>query len=503
MPGGLAVLGAIAASYGLAKDIFLFCKRLHDAKSEIPAILLRFENDANLLGHLEGFFTEAVLESLDDESLDHLQRVFSYLLPILQSVRTRLSKYEHNTFWDRTRWAIVGNDLKLPEENIYGWIDRLQKCLVLFPNPVKSQLLLSVGGSSALLGTAMAHQRMEQTITRFREIGRQQTSDLGADLRLSDTAFESLQPSSSGQVVMIRQRHYLVEWKRIPASDANDERIQGEAIEDIIKLVSVLSAVEPSKMFSMRAIKYFEYPAEPTVPFGIVYELPAQFDIPVRLGEILERTDDRGGRVLKHSLDQRFELVRQIASAILFIHSIGWVHKGVQTSNIWLANRQNLASTSHTYPENLGTAFLAGFDYTRREISRSTGDEASGGGWRKALYQHPERFQQQGSSRQQQALRPPFIPEHDIYGLGVVLIEIGRWKPLDTYKHLFENATPLERKANLETMAEGLKVSMGRRYSEVCKRCLCILDGENRSIRDTPDIRHVLFDLEDLAAATS
>jgi hypothetical protein len=120
MPGGLAVLGAIAASYGLAKDIFLFCKRLHDAKSEIPAILLRFENDANLLGHLEGFFTEAVLESLDDESLDHLQRVFSYLLPILQSVRTRLSKYEHNTFWDRTRWAIVGNDLKLPEENIYG-----------------------------------------------------------------------------------------------------------------------------------------------------------------------------------------------------------------------------------------------------------------------------------------------------------------------------------------------------------------------------------------------
>jgi hypothetical protein len=159
--------------------------------------------------------------------------------------------------------------------------------------------------------------------------------------------------------------------------------------------------------------------------------------------------------------------------------------------------------TGCTYPENLGTAFLAGFDYTRREISRSTGDEVSGGGWRKALYQHPERFQQQGPSGQQQALRPPFIPEHDIYGLGVVLIEIGRWKPLDTYKHLFENATPLERKANLETMAEGLKVSMGRRYSEVCKRCLCILDGENRSIRDTPAIRHVLFDLEDLAAATS
>jgi hypothetical protein len=99
MPTGFAVLGAISASWGFAKDIVSTCKRYHDSKTEIPAILLRLENDTILLGCLDKFFTEDILQTLDDESVDHLQRVFSYLLPILQSTPTRLLKYKSSTVW--------------------------------------------------------------------------------------------------------------------------------------------------------------------------------------------------------------------------------------------------------------------------------------------------------------------------------------------------------------------------------------------------------------------
>lgn len=87
--------------------------------------------------------------------------------------------------------------------------------------------------------------------------------------------------------------------------------------------------------------------------------------------------------------------------------------------------------------------------------------------------------------------------------LGVILIEIGRWKPLHTYKHLFEQVSALERKRNLEAMTDGLKITMGKRYVDIALRCLQILDGAHASARGGPSIRHILFDLEDLATATA
>lgn len=496
MVASFAVLGAISASWGFAKDIVSFCKLYHDAKTEIPAILLRFENDTTLLGCLNKFLTEDVLENLDDESVDHLQRVFSYLLPILQSTQTRLWKYKSSSKWNQAKWIAVGEDLKSAEHALYEWVDRLQKCLVLLPNPTKDQLLTYVGESSSLVGTAMAHQKMEETILKFQKLGHPGSKVLVEKLRLQEGFGNHFKPWSGGQLIAMNSKTYLVEWKRLPASDASNKAMRDEAEEEIGKLVSVLSAIDAAKMFSMRATKYFVSQAEPTVPFGIVYELPARFDAPVQLSQLLSMTDDGGNRILKHSLDQRFELARQIASAILFIHSIGWVHKGVQTSNIWIANRQ---SSTFTYPSYLGTAFLAGFDYTRREAGRSTGDETVSGGWHRQLYQHPERTQEDSEGQ----TGTDFVPEHDIYALGVILIEIGRWKPLHTYKHLFEHVSALERKKNLEVMTEGLKITMGKRYVDIALRCLRVLDGRHASVRGGPAIRHILFDLEDLATATA
>jgi hypothetical protein len=493
MPSGFAVLGAISASWGFAKDIVSICKRYHDSKTEIPAVLLRLENDTVLLGCLDKFFTEDVLQNLDDESVDHLQRVFSYLLPILQSTTTRLLKYKSNTTWDRTKWITVGDDLKSAESALYEWVDRLQKCLVLLPHPTKSQLLTYIGQSSSLVGTAMAQQRMEERILEWQKLARSGTGDLGEDLLLQDGFGQDFEPWSGGRFSTIGSTKYLVEWKRLPASDSGVDRIRREAQQEIVKLVSVLSDIDAAKMFSLRAVKYFVSQVEPTVPFGIVYELPTRFDTPVQLSKLLGTTDDQGSRILQHSLDQRFQLGRQIASAILFIHSIGWVHKGVQTSNIWMANRQ---SSSLAYPECLGTAFLAGFDYTRRVEGRSTGDETVGGGWLRQLYQHPDRVQKDSDEQE-------YLPEHDIYALGVILVEIGRWKPLATYKHLFEHNSAAECKRNLEVMADRLKITMGRRYVDVALRCLRILDGQRASIREGPAIRNILFDLEDLSTATA
>ena len=129
MPGGFVVLGAITASWGLFKDIVSFMKAVHNAKTAIPAILLRFENDSTLMAALATLFTEEVIDSLRDADVDHLQRVFDYLLPILQSISVRLRRYGRNNIWDKAKWAVVSKDLQSSEEDIYTWVQRLQNCL--------------------------------------------------------------------------------------------------------------------------------------------------------------------------------------------------------------------------------------------------------------------------------------------------------------------------------------------------------------------------------------
>lgn len=291
---------------------------------------------------------------------------------------------------------------------------------------------------------------------------------------------------------------YLVEWKRLPASEAANAVSKQNAEKELLKLISVLSAVNAEEMYLLRAVHYFVAGTEPTVPFGVVYELPAvsRLQSPISLMQRLEESSKAGNRVLAHSLDQRFELARQIASGILFIHSVGWVHKGIQSSNIWMANS---LSPGLAYPEHLGTAFLAGFDYTRRSDATSTGDETVGLGWRRQIYLHPDRVAAV-STGETSVL---FEPEFDIYALGVVLVEIGRWEPLYTYPKRFEKVTGLERKQTLKAMADGMRITMGKRYVDVTLRCLQIRDEGRITRRGGPAIRDTLMDLEDLAIAAS
>src|SRR5579859_883714 len=121
MVTGFEVIGAISASYSFTKDIVAFFKAVYDSKTDIPTILLRFENDAKLLEHLTVFFDQKILDNLDEDSLSHLLRVFSHILPVAQSVCVKLQRYKRNKLWDRATWAIVGKDLQSSEQDIYDW----------------------------------------------------------------------------------------------------------------------------------------------------------------------------------------------------------------------------------------------------------------------------------------------------------------------------------------------------------------------------------------------
>ena len=130
----------------------------------------------------------------------------------------------------------------------------------------------------------------------------------------------------------------------------------------------------------------------------------------------------------------------------------------------------------------LGNVSLVGFNYARRAggvvESQGFGDYD----WESQIYCHPK--------RQRKAVDPTlgpgghlgedvdyFLEKHDVYSIGVVLLELGLWKDLGTFKdargvlRLYE-ATPDQRQAALMDLSRTLPRVVGKTYTALVQRCL-------------------------------
>jgi hypothetical protein len=183
-----------------------------------------------------------------------------------------------------------------------------------------------------------------------------------------------------------------------------------------------------------------------------------------------------------HPLSDRFRIAKQLSKSVSYIHTYGFVHKNICPETIL---------TFKDGESSLGSSFLIGFEKFRTAEGRTlrSGDSA----WEKDLYRHPHR----------QGLTPveDYIMQHDIYSLGVCLLEVGLWESFIIYDHEGKNPSPsaalgltLESpesrnpfsiKHHLVSLARDiLPRRMGTRYAEVVETCLTCLDENNADFGD-------------------
>lgn len=181
-----------------------------------------------------------------------------------------------------------------------------------------------------------------------------------------------------------------------------------------------------------------------------------------------------------HSLSDRLEIAKDLARSISFVHTFGFVHKNVRPENI-------LVSTDKA--SSLGHSFLVGFEDFRNAEGHTLrfGDSA----WETNLYRHPRR----------QGLSPDdyFIMQHDIFSLGVCLLEVGIWESFVLYNWdgtCFPapilcalsgglSTGPVWAKDLLVTLARDvLPKRMGTKYARVVETCLTCLDEGNADFGD-------------------
>ncbi|EEU39135.1 uncharacterized protein NECHADRAFT_15666, partial [Fusarium vanettenii 77-13-4] len=180
------------------------------------------------------------------------------------------------------------------------------------------------------------------------------------------------------------------------------------------------------------------------------------------------------------TLSRRFSIAQELAKSVSYIHVFSFVHKNIRPETILDFDTEGKDGAS---------VFLLGFEDFRQEDGRTRrrGDDAL----ERNLYRHP--------SRQGIVLKEGFLMQHDIYSLGVCLLEIGLWQSFVNYEAgenktlspiigVSSDASHDEAAAFLLTSVKDrfvklaqteLRECMGTRYSEIVETCLTCLDPGN------------------------
>ena len=210
---------------------------------------------------------------------------------------------------------------------------------------------------------------------------------------------------------------------------------------------------------------------------------PDEFRVPTCLGYIEDPVEARFGIVLDSLSDEsesllswfsqvessidRPAIAHQVAESLLYLHAVNWLHKGLRSAGV-VFNKTATASYG-----SLGHLSISGFGF-----SRPSNDSFTSSGpphdskW--ALYCHPTYLDTERKSG--------YRKSYDIYSLGIILIEIAFWKPIDQILQSLhsgrDSALDNERQdtrtriLDSNTVLEQVRLNMNDGYAKATRACI-------------------------------
>jgi hypothetical protein len=161
-----------------------------------------------------------------------------------------------------------------------------------------------------------------------------------------------------------------------PAANAD------KTTKEVRNLARILAEVDPSTFGLLKCRGVIKTANAKSLPpwgpplsdFKFIFNIPPQLSNPQSLRTVLlSRTS--------YSLDERLDLAKRLASSILFVHTVQFVHKNIRPETVIIFQNEH----SH-----IGAPFLAGFEQFRVEDSHTyrAGDDL----WQHNLCKLPPNF---------------------------------------------------------------------------------------------------------------
>ncbi|KAK5048235.1 hypothetical protein LTR84_005905 [Exophiala bonariae] len=260
----------------------------------------------------------------------------------------------------------------------------------------------------------------------------------------------------------VRPIRVLQEWKLGQPNWGDNERTTATTRAD--RLASMLRIEhKPPKLrcLDLAAYTITDGPQN-RLDFCFLYHPPPFANgaiLPLTLHTALTTLSERK----RPTLAQRFGIAATLAESLLAFHTANWLHKAVCSTNVlFFADAQNELP-------NFRQPFMAGFEFSRPDTVRDLTLEgpASSSGF--DAYCHPELVASLTGNGER---RRRYQRRFDIYGLGVVLLEIGCWMTVATILRSRQGMEGTTHDHLLETVKMSLPSRVGSRYKQAVWECL-------------------------------
>ncbi|KAI1867119.1 uncharacterized protein JN550_007171 [Neoarthrinium moseri] len=268
----------------------------------------------------------------------------------------------------------------------------------------------------------------------------------------------------------------LVEWKAVDATLAEARgdgvvfgTVMDQRIKNIARLLRSDNKPEELRTLTCLGVVTTTGTSDFSKQYGMLYQIPSTTYS--TLSDALETSKN------DFFLEDRFSLAVVLAKAMLYLHLAGWLHKGIRGDNIVFFVQDD---TKY----DLSKPYLVGFEYSRESRPNAQTEDVLED-TESNLYRHPEvqgvprELAEQSGLSETQKTRPPFSAKHDIYSLGIVLLEIGlmksAWSMLETAKTQQDyksHSAANFRAWLLESQVPCLGPLAGRSYMEAVRSCI-------------------------------
>lgn len=312
----------------------------------------------------------------------------------------------------------------------------------------------------------------------FQKAVMQQTPTLinFVDLELMD--FDSVESRSFGRY---QNHHIWLEWRE-QAEERPPIRIQRIIEQRVMQLTALLCCKNKPILFrSPCRLGYVRDDSEGVPQYALVYHAGQSSES--------KRTEIRDLRAMftkmsTPSLGTRMALASALADSLFYLHAVSWLHKGIRSNNVVFIMKSESAGRNDEEegvirgPANsLSSPLLSGFDYSRPDlIEENTFHNVRSPAH--DLYCHADLLQMK-ANRSRKA--------HDIYSLGIVLIEIAVWQPIESVLNVQVRRSRLleigHKLAKLNERGSALRAELAARVGDGYVRAVntCV-SGESGSL---------------------
>ena len=157
---------------------------------------------------------------------------------------------------------------------------------------------------------------------------------------------------------------------------------------------------------------------------GFVFERPGESDpygdtsftvMPRTMLQLILQTE--AGSYRRPGIVNRFTLAKALSNSLMYLHTVDWFHKALRSDNILFFTKSDSDTVDY------GDPTISGFDVAR-PAANTKDTQTPDHDIDTRMYRHPESLNEDSN-------RPSYCKTFDIYSLGVILVELAFWMPID------------------------------------------------------------------------